>query len=163
MDDVIALRTQIESCKSYRFSVSVAADYGETVSEFVLSCTSDQKDNLKLTVVEPDTISGITCEVSGTSGKIVFDDKLLAFELLADGLVSPVSAPWFLMRSLRSGYIRSCSEMEGKTFLRIDDTYGQISYSVELWLDENLKPASAEVIWEGKRIMSMIISDFEIL
>jgi hypothetical protein len=163
MDDVATLRAQIENCKSYSFRASVTADYGEAVSEFVLLCTSERKDQLKISVLEPDTISGITCEISDTSGKVVFEDKLLAFELLADGLVSPVSAPWFFTKSLRSGYISSCGEKDGNAFVRIDDSYGQLSYSVEVWFDEDFKPASAEIVWEGKRILSMLISDFVIL
>ena len=163
VEDILALRTKIENGSSYRFDASVTADYGDAISTFVLSCASDSAGNLKIAVVEPDTISGITCEISGGTGKIVFEDKLLAFELLADEMISPVGAPWVFMKALRSGYISSCGENEGSTFARIDDSYGQISYSVELWLDKNSKPTSAEIIWEGKRILSMQIYDFEIL
>jgi len=36
------------------------------------------------------TISGITGSLSQNGGKLTFDDKALAFDVMADGLVSPV-------------------------------------------------------------------------
>ena len=162
MDAVLSLRKQIGNDASCSFKMSVSADYGDTVSSFELSCVSDSSQNLKVTVVEPESISGISFEIAGGTGKLVFDDQLLVLEMLADGMISPISAPWFFLKALRSGYITSCGK-DSNSKVCIDDSYGQIQYTLDVWLGDNQKPSFGEIVWEGKRILSMDIYDFEIL
>ena len=162
MDGVMSLRSQISSDASCSFKMTVTADYGDAVNSFVLSCVSDSSQDLKITVDEPESISGISFVINCDTGKLVFDDQLLVFALLADGVISPVSAPWFFLKALRSGYITSCGNDNDNIKVCIDDSYKQIPYTLDVWLRNN-KPTFAEIIWEGKRILSMEIYDFEIL
>ena len=72
-----------------------------------MDCKADSSGNLTFTVVKPETISGITGTLSGDGGNLTFDDTALHFELMAENQLSPVSAPWILIKTLRNGYITS--------------------------------------------------------
>ena len=111
----------------------------------------------------PETIAGITGTVSAEGGKLTFDEESLAFELLADGQVTPVSAPWLLLKTLRGGYVTGCG-MDGD-YLRvsIDDSYEEDALHLDIWLDSASVPQRAEIVWQEKRILSLELEKFEIL
>ena len=108
----ISIRNKLLEGNGCSFSAKVHADYGEKLYTFKMDCQVDQTGNLTFSVIEPATIHGIAGKVSTVGGAITFDDKILAFPTIADGQVSPVSAPWLLIKTLRSGYIKGCAELD---------------------------------------------------
>ena len=114
-------------------------------------------------VLKPDTISGITGTIGFEGGKLTFDDKALGFELLADGQVSPVSAPWIFMKALRGGYISSCAAASEGMKVHVADSYEEGALQVEVYLDQYDVPAACEILWEGRRFLSVSIKDFMFL
>lgn len=163
IDRVVALRTDLQNKDGYSFNTNVTVDYGDTFTTFDLSCQCDNQQNMDITVVKPDTISGITCRISGGKGKLTFDETAVAFEMLADNQITPVSAPWLTIKALRSGYISATSAEDDGILVRLDDSLSGTTYSVDIWLEENNLPKYAEIIWQGKRIVSMSISEFKFL
>ena len=159
LDRAMDARSKIQS-EACRFRVTVSADYGEMIHTFVMECESDDRGNVAFLVTAPDTISGITGNLTGESGFLTFDNELLAFELLADGQISPVSAPWVLMHTLRGGYLRSVAETETGSRLTIDDSYAENAMQVDVWLEEGI-PTGAEILWQGRRILTLRIENFE--
>lgn len=160
-DAAMELREQLQSGNGCSFEATVTADYGDSLYEFGMRCQADALGNLNFIVTEPDTISGITGTIDDDGGALTFDDQVLAFELLADGQITPVSAPWILVRTLRSGYLNACSESESGTMLIIDDSYEEDALQLNVWLDGENLPVSAEILWAGRRILSIKVSDFE--
>ena len=162
MDRAMALRGKIQQ-KEVTFDVDITADYGDKIHTFSMECQADSNGNLKFTVAKPESIAGISGTVSKGSGKLTFDDQVLAFDILADNLISPVSGPWVLMETLRSGYLTSCSR-EGD-FLRvaIDDSYAENALHLEVWLDSNDIPQQCEIYWQGRRLLSMVVKNFTFL
>lgn len=163
LNRTMGLRAKLLAGNGCSFDAVVTADYGDGNSDFSVSCTADEQGNLEFTVSEPETISGITGSVSNDGGKLIFDDTALAFELLADGQVTPVSAPWLLVKTLREGYITSCG-MDG-SLLRasIDDSYGENALHLDIWLGEDDAPVRAEILYKERRIVSLDIKSFQIL
>ena len=53
-------------------------------------------------------------------GKLTFDSTALAFGLLADGKVSPATAPYVVAESWRTGYITSVGREENGLRLTVD-------------------------------------------
>jgi hypothetical protein len=100
--------------------------------------------------------------VSNDKGKLTFDDKALAFELLADGQFSPVSATWILIRTLRGGYLTSCTDTDYGMLLCIDDSYDSDPLRLDVRMDKDGNPISAEILWQGRRILSMEIENFQL-
>ena len=159
MDQALVLRQKIQQ-NACSFHVDITADYGDTVYEFGMDCQADTAGNLSFTVTAPETIQGITGTVDGTGGNLTFDDAVLVFELLADGQITPVSAPWILIRTIRSGYIHATAETETGTKLIINDSYEEDSLQLDIWLDEEDCPVAAEILWQGKRIVSLTVKNF---
>lgn len=159
LDRAMTLRAEMIA-KAVTFDAEITADYGDQSYTFSMNCVADTQGNLTFTVTEPETLSGITGTVSATGGKLTFDDMALAFDLMADGQISPVSAPWVLVKTLRSGYLTSCN-VEGELLrVAIDDSYEEDSLHLDIWLDGNNEPKSAEIYWQGRRLLTVTVSNF---
>ena len=162
MDRAMEMRTQMQSA-GCSFRITVSADYSDMIHTFVMDCTADRQGNVTFTVTAPETISGITGKLTAESGFLTFDKELLAFSMLADGQLSPVSAPWILVSTLRGGYLRYYSETAEGYRLTIDDSYGDRAMQVEIWLNTDNVPVAAEVVWQGRRILTMKVENFAFL
>lgn len=160
MDRALEARSKLQSA-ACRFRATVSADYGEMIHTFVLDCDGTEDGTVTFSVVAPESISGITGKLTGDSGFLTFDDEILAFNLLADGQLSPVSAPWVLLHTLRGGYLRYVSQTETGLRLTVDDSYADQAMQVEIWLDGEGRPMAAEILWQGRRILTMKVENFE--
>ena len=163
MDEALKLRESVLSGNGVTFVARVTADYGDKLYVFSIECTADSDGNTTFSVIEPDTISGISGIVAESGGKITFDDKVLLFELLADDQITPVSAPWLMVHTLRSGYINGCAQSGEGIQIQFDDSYEDDALRLDLLLDDDSKPVYAEIIWQSRRIVSMEIENFVIL
>ena len=161
LDRAMELRAKLLAGSCTLQSV-VTADYGDKVYTFEMYCEADSKGNVGFRVTSPETIAGIEGKLSSEGGKLVFDDTALAFPLLADDQVTPVSAPYLLIKTLRGGYVRSAGEEDGLVRVTIDDSYEEDALQLDIWLDDANFPIRAEVLYDGRRILSMDVTDFQI-
>lgn len=159
MERALDLRGKLQR-GSVSYDVDIVADYGDKTYTFSMQCQSDTAGNMKFRVTKPQTIEGITGTVAKGTGKLTFDDKVLAFDVLADGLVSPVSGPWVMLETLRSGYLTSCAQEGDGLRLTIDDSYAEKALHLDVWLDGEDNPKYCEVYWNGRRLLSMTVSSF---
>ncbi len=162
MDRAMGLRSKMLS-KGAKFSVDITADYGNAVQEFSMDCQVSSKGTVTFTVTKPESIAGISGTVDGTGGKLTFDETVLAFDLMADGQLSPVSGPWVLMKTLRSGYLTSCVQEGEHLRLSIDDSYENDALHLDIWLDGGDAPIRGEILWKGRRLLSMDVKAFTFL
>lgn len=162
LDRAMALRAKLLS-HGVAFTVDITADYGDKTQSFTMDCQVDSKGELSFTVMAPESISGIEGTVAAEGGKLNYEDTALAFDLLADGQLSPVSGPWVLMNTLRSGYLTSCCQEEDSLRLAIDDSYKDDALHLDIWLDGSDLPIRGEVLWKGRRLLSMVVKDFAFL
>ena len=161
LQQALHLRENLLQANGCTFDIEIAADYGNEVHRFSLSCTADREGNITFSVITPESISGITGRFSPLGGQLTFDNTVLGFPLLADGTVSPVSAPWILLNTLRSGYITSTSsETEGYR-LTVNDSYGEDALQLDIWVKD--MPQYAEILWRGRRIMTLQVENFKLL
>lgn len=163
LGQVTSLRQELLSANGCTFQADITADYGDYLHVFNMVCSGDKEGNLEFTVSRPESIAGITGRITDNSANLTFNDKVLGFALLADGQFSPVSAPWILLKTLRSGYIRSIANTKQGTSIRIDDSYNDDALQVDILLDDNNLPLSAEIVWQNRRILSMKITEFTFL
>lgn len=163
MNTALSLRDKVLKSSSISFNAIIAADYGDSVHTFSLECKAENNGNISFTVTDPETISGISGNIKSGKGEIIFDDTVLAFEPMLESQISPVISPWIFLYALRSGYISSCGN-DGDNFkLTIDDTFNQNVFQVDIWLDAASSPQRCEILWEGRRCMSIDIRNFKIL
>lgn len=160
LDKGMALRSKVLSAESVSFDVQITADYGDKVHNFAMACQGDSLGNLTFSVTEPETIAGITGRIDQKGGNLTFDDTALYFDLMADDQLSPVSAPWILLKTLRSGYLTSACTEEEKTRLTIDDSYEDDALTLDIWLDGSDLPERSEILHRGRRILSLKITSF---
>ena len=163
MDRAMVLREKLLAATGCSFDAVITADYGDVAYTFTMNCSADRQGNLRFSVTEPQTISGISGIVSATGGKLTFDDKVLTFGLMADGLVSPVSAPWLFLKTLRSGYLTSCGKERNSLRLSIDDSYEEDALHLDIWLGEGDLPIQSDIYWQGRRLLSIQVENFKFL
>lgn len=142
------------------FTTEITADYGDKIYTFQVGCTADANGEVSFIVIAPESISGVAGTMKGDSGFLTFDDQVLAFPLLADGEVSPVSAPWLLIKALRGGYITSAGKDGADLLAIMNDSYEQDALQVDVWLNDLDVPFCADIMWQGRRVLSMKIKDF---
>lgn len=156
MDNALTLRAAILQAQSCTFQTVITADYGDAVYSFSMDCTADSKGDVTFTVTKPESIAGITGCITTDGGSLTFDDTMLAIPMLTDDQITPVSAPWILMRTLRGGYITSCAN--GR--MTIDDSYADDALTLDITVsDENL-PVLAEIYWKDRRILTVAVENF---
>ncbi len=159
LEPALQLRRQLQD-KTCNFDAVITADYGTQTYTFAMGCEFDAHGNLLFAVQGPDTIAGITGMISEGEGKLTFDDTALAFELMAEGTLSPVSAPWMMMKALRSGYIESCGPEGENLRLSLRDSYEADALQVEVWLDGDSRVVQGEIFREGRRILTVEVKNF---
>lgn len=164
MDRALLLRQTILDCAGCSFDAEITADFGDKTYGFSMNCQGKPDGSIGFTVVKPESISGISGIVEAKGGRITFEeDRCVAFPLLAEGEISPVSGPWVFYSALRSGYILACGT-EGETLrLTLNDTYEEEAFQVDVWLDSEDTPISAEILWKGRRVLTIGIENFQIL
>lgn len=162
IDRAMTLRADLLGSLGYSFDTNITADYGDKLYTFAMSCSADNDGNVEFTVTQPETIAGITGKISAEGGQLTFDDTALSFELMADGQVTPVSGPWVLVKTLLGGYLTGCVMEEELLHLEIDDSYEEDALHLDIWLDGENKPVQAQISYDGRRIVTMEVSNFEI-
>lgn len=163
MEAGLQLRSRLLQASECTFSASITADYGDQLHTFSMDCRADKHGDLGFTVTAPDTISGIQGQLSGEGGKLTFADTALYFELLAEEQLSPVSAPWILVKTLRSGYITSACREEETIRLSVEDSFEEDSLRLDIWLNTGGMPEHADILYGGRRILSVDVENFQIL
>lgn len=162
LDRAMALRTSLLNGKGCSFDGQITADFGDKTYVFLLKYEADEKGNVDFIVLEPENIKEITGTIQGEGGMLRFDDKALAFPLLADGVLSPISGGWILLRALRSGYVRHCTAEGDLLRVTVDDSYEQDALTLDVWLNENNSPVQADLYEENRRIMTITLQNFQI-
>lgn len=163
LESALELRQKILAATECRFEAEITADYGDKLYAFSTDCSVNSQGDLSFRVTAPETIAGISGIIEEAGGKLTFDESALSFPLLAEGLLSPVSAPWIVMKTLRGGYIRSAGKEAGGMHLTIDDSYLEDALQLDIWLDGDNMPERADILHNGCRILLVHIRNFQIL
>lgn len=162
LDRAMKLRAELLAA-GCSFDAEITADYGDKIYTFSLTCQGNSAGDVTFEVTAPESIAGITGRITDEGGFLTFDDAALAFPLLADEQISPVSGPWILLKTLRGGYVTACgTEGEGLR-LSVDDSYEEDALHLDIWLDGNDLPTRAEILWDGRRIVTVAVENFRIL
>lgn len=162
LDRGMELRTKLLKAESFSFDTVVTADYGDALYSFTMNCTADNTGKLDFTVTEPQSIGGISGTIDKDSGKLTFDHTVLAFPLMAEDQLSPVSAPWIFAKTLLSGYLTSAGQEGEYLRLSIDDSYRDDALHLDIWLDENDLPKHADILHKNRKILSLDVKNFTI-
>ena len=162
MERALTLRTKLLQASSCTFDAEITADYGEILHVFRVNCSVDAQGEVSFRVSAPESIAGITGTLSGKGGALKFDETALYFNLLADGQLSPISAPWVLISALRGGYLTSAGMENGLLRVSVNDSYEEDALNLDVWLDFSDMPKRADICYAGKRILSLELENVQI-
>ena len=159
----MTLRTRLLQASSCSFRAEITADYGDLLYTFEMDCEGDADGEINFTVTKPETIAGISGKITEENGALTFDRQALFFSLLTDDQLSPVSAPWIVLKTLRGGYLTSACVEDGQLRLTVDDSYEEDALQLDIWLDEQDLPKRVEILYDGRQILSVNVMDFRIM
>ncbi len=145
------------------FDTEITADYGDRTYTFAMNCKMEKDGSVVFTVTAPESIAGITGVMSEMSGGLTFDDQVLAFEMLADGQITPVSAPWHMLEALRGGFLHGYCETDEGMLVQINDSYKGENLLSEIHMDREGNLLSCELYWSERRFMTLSVSNFAFL
>lgn len=157
-----SLRSKLQQ-NGCAFDAAVTADYGDKQFLFRLQCEAENSGRLKFSVLEPNSISGISGTIGADGGKLTFDDAALSFSLLADGHLSPISAPWIFVNTLLGGYLKSYTVENDLLRLSLDDSYEEGALHLDIWLNADDLPVHGDILYENRRILTIQIENFRFL
>lgn len=163
MGRVLDFRKRLLQAQGCSFVAHIEADYGESVYSFSMSCRTDGDGKLHFEVLKPQTISGIEGTFHTGGGGLIFQETVLTFPPLAEGELAPISAPWILMNTLRSGYIDTVGEEDDLLRATIHESYAEDALRLDIWFDAEAKPVLGEILWQGRSILTIHVESFEFL
>lgn len=146
---------------SCSFEAVITADFGDKTYCFTMECQGEPNGDITFVIQEPEYIQGISGLLQGEGGNLTFGDTALAFPLEGDGVLSPCSGPWVLIRALQCGYIRSCSREDTYYRITVNDSYREDALMLDIWLNEENAPVRADIYEENRRIMALEVKNFQ--
>lgn len=146
-----------------QFTAEVTADYGEEVYTFTLDCKYVTDGTTEIDVAAPDTLCGIKAQIENDTGRLTFFDTELTFGTLADGTVTPLSAPAVLGRCWQSAYIASSGKEEKTLRVSYEDGFDADQLLVDTWFSQKGIPIYAEICYNESCVLKLTISDFSLL
>ena len=156
--DFRAALLQAEGCP---FTAAVTADYGDRSYEFTLDCVCRTDGTATVTVCAPQTIAGISASVQQAGAQLEFDGMALDFGTMADGTVSPVSAPIRLCQCWAQEYISAAGMEEENLRVTYEQGYDSETLTADTWFSpENGVPIFAQICYNDQIILKMTLTDF---
>lgn len=160
LEAAMKFRETLLAAQSCSFDAEITADYGDSLNQFRMGCQADSSGTIAFEVLAPETITGIKGNLSYSGGELTFDDTALYFDLLTDDQLTPVSAPWIVLKALRSGYITSVCREESGLRVTVDDSYESDALTLDVWLEDDRIPVRADIFWDNRKIVSLIVEAF---
>lgn len=165
-DDIqpaIDFRAKLLNAGGASFIAEVIADYGDEVYSFTLDCTYSSDGTTQITVLLPETISGITAKIENDSGTVSFGETELTFGTLADDVVTPLAAPAVVGRSWQSAYIAAAGKEEKSCRISYEDGYEADKLCIDTWFSAEGIPIYSEICYHNNCILRMNISNFQFI
>lgn len=160
-DKAMELRTAVLGANQCSFTAVITADYSDEIYTFQIDCEEDIKRNvMHFIVTDPDSISGITGQISQETAALTFDDRVLVFPKLADEQLVPIAAPWIFLQSLKGGYLTGCSREAEGYCIYVDDSYEDNLLYLQIYTDDSFTPIRGEILYRDRRILALDIKDF---
>ncbi len=159
LEPAIEFRSALLQAGGCSFRAKIEADFGDRVEIFTVDCDYGADGTARLTIVEPETIAGITAAVTDGGGKITYDGMSVEFGLLANGSVIPAAAPALTAFCWSGEYIAAAGTEEDVYRVTYEKDYGEKRLQIDTYFKNDL-PFFAEVCYNDQRILKLDISDY---
>ena len=144
---------------------TVFMDLGERTQTYRLSWTYDASSGSKVTVIEPDTISGISITTTDNALTFEYDDAVLVVPV-SDGLSmqSPLEALPSTLRDYSNGVYTECSreKIDDEDVFSITYEDSEKGKTHRVWFRyDSLTPIISEIYLDGRMTMRISYDMFE--
>lgn len=148
----------VANAEEISFVAEISAQYDEKTVNIALDC-SKNADETVIEIVKPEIIAGIKAKILADTATLEYDGAVLDLGSLTDGGLSPVSAIPILLKAMSEGYVEAVWTEDGMLTASLTPSD---DLAVKLRLSEELVPKSAEISSDGKTVIYITISDWEI-
>ena len=161
LEPAIEFRAALLQAGGCSFRAEIEADFGDTVECFTVDCAFTTDGTARLTLIEPETLAGITATVTNGGGKITYDGMAVDFGLLANGNVIPAAAPALTALSWSGEYISAAGWEDDVYRVTYEKDFDEKRLQIETYFKNDL-PILAEVCYNNQRILKLTISDYSL-
>ena len=157
------MRSLYQTLEELESTGTVTADYEDKVYTYSVTITGNAEAG-RMTVTEPENISGTIIAWSDGALKLSVEDVTLETGPLSDSGFSPADAVPALLKGCAEGALISCGEddWEGQTLLYAEfQSPTEESCTVAGWFDpESYALRRAEIAEDGRVVISMVLESF---
>ena len=161
LQPAIEFRAALLQAGGCSFRAAIEADFGDRVEVFTVDCDLDEDGTARLTLIEPESLAGITCSVTDGGGKITYDGMSVDFGLLANGNVIPAAAPALTALCWREEYISAAGTEQDAYRVTYEKDFEEKRLQIDTYFKNDL-PFFAEVCYNNQRILKLEISDYSL-
>ena len=139
---------------------------GQTESEgriytYALRCRCRTDGSAEAEVIAPESIAGIRVRTGPGEAKLLYDGAELTFGEPEEPRLAPAAAPAVLVSAWTSAHIADAGTEDGRLLVCYrpdDDEDGLLVYTT---LDGQGRPCAAELVFEGRTVTVLTVSEFE--
>lgn len=162
MQQALDLRTALGAAGGCAFTAEVTADYGEKIYAYTMDCVCEAGAGARFTLRAPQTLAGISAEISADGARVSYEDTEVGFSTLAGGRLAPMQLPWLLADGWYSGRIRAAGREDGLVRVTCQLGYGEQALTLDTWLGEDGFPRKSTVSCDGQTLLTAEIQNFSL-
>lgn len=156
-------RASLGESAGISLTANVRADYGEKILEYTLRYEENAFGNT-VEVLSPELVSGVKAHFEENRGTLEFDGLILdGANLTKDGL-TPLSALFEIVKSLKSGYLQKLWIEDSDNGAELVSELAVSDSSIQtLWMDAaSMTPLRSEIKSENKTVIYCEIFDWTV-
>ena len=156
------LRTEIGAAETVSFTAELLADGGKSAESYSLRCTRTAEE-MCMDLLSPELIAGVTARLRDGEATLHFDGLSLEAGTVDSSNLTPIAAPAAILEALERGVVSQLrrEEQEDGGEVVAFRVMRSETEDVDFWLDgETLTPLYAEIVSDGRMVISCGISDW---
>lgn len=146
--------------------VELTADYANRTFECALELVYDNTTGATLTILEPELARGVAAHIGPEGTELTYDGFSLDAGPVTDTGLAPVEAVPALYEAITQGYIAVAELGEETLTVTYRDGVeapGSGLEAVVVFDVETHFPLTGELFWDGARVVSVQLSDFQMM
>ena len=142
----------VEAAEHIAFHAEITALWEDAAASFAAD-VERTKDETAITLTAPETVSGITVRAKDGKTAVEFDGVILSLDAGRSETLSPCGAPQRMLAALTQGTMEYCASSSAAFT-------GPDGESATLWRDETGALTGAEITRDGRKILTLEITDW---
>ena len=161
MDAAAEIAAFYAGLNNAEMQVTLRADFGDRVSEFVLKYTFAEEGPSTVEVLEPEEVRGVKAVIEAGQSQLVFDGLMLETGPLPGTGLTPMDALPVMLNTWRAGYVSSSGweKLDGAECFHVvyKSTVSGVEIQQDAWFAaDSFKPLKAETMSGGVRVIECV-------